>query len=344
MLLAARAGGRGRADGVRRRSRDSRNGSCAPAARSACGSSACGRPVASSRRRCGTGRASGSSGDRDLTAAACRPSFSASRRCSRSARPCSRSKAAHRSTWSASGGRGVGHYVGRLEPVAVPADGSRRERVTATMTGDRAAPSSAIIEDAPEQWWAVFFPIWPDLEREAARPRPAVARARRARMTERHPAAPTCTSTRSPPTARRTSSASSTTSPHAATWTSSPSPTTSASTPRWPRRRWPRSRRGHRGRRRRGGHDPRRPPARAVDRAADPALSLPAHDDQGGPRRGWPGDPGPSARALPAVRPGPGPARPPRRRRRGRPAGRPRDVQSDGPRPPVARSCRALRR
>ena len=27
-----------------------------------------------------------------------------------------------------------------------------------------------------------------------------------------------------------------------------------------------------------------------------------------------------------------------------RPAGRPRDVQSDGPRPPVARSCRALRR
>ena len=22
---------------------------------------------------------------------------------------------------------------------------------------------------APEQWWAVFFPIWPDLEAEAAR-------------------------------------------------------------------------------------------------------------------------------------------------------------------------------
>jgi hypothetical protein len=21
-----------------------------------------------------------------------------------------------------------------------------------------------IIEDAPEQWWAVFFPIWPDLD------------------------------------------------------------------------------------------------------------------------------------------------------------------------------------
>jgi hypothetical protein len=22
-----------------------------------------------------------------------------------------------------------------------------------------------IVEDAPEQWWAVFFPIWPDLEK-----------------------------------------------------------------------------------------------------------------------------------------------------------------------------------
>ena len=68
---------------------------------------------------------------------------------------------------------GVGRYLGRLEPVAVPADGSRRERVTATMAGI-ARGFERIIEDAPEQWWAVFFPIWPDLEREAAA-RPAVA-------------------------------------------------------------------------------------------------------------------------------------------------------------------------
>ena len=27
-----------------------------------------------------------------------------------------------------------------------------------------AASFERIIEDAPEQWWAVFFPIWPDLE------------------------------------------------------------------------------------------------------------------------------------------------------------------------------------
>jgi KDO2-lipid IV(A) lauroyltransferase len=68
---------------------------------------------------------------------------------------------------------GVGRYVGRLEPVAVPADGSRRERVTATMAAI-AHGFERIIEDAPEQWWAVFFPIWPDLEREATA-RPAVS-------------------------------------------------------------------------------------------------------------------------------------------------------------------------
>jgi hypothetical protein len=26
-----------------------------------------------------------------------------------------------------------------------------------------------LVADAPEQWWAVFFPIWPDLAQE---PRP----------------------------------------------------------------------------------------------------------------------------------------------------------------------------
>jgi KDO2-lipid IV(A) lauroyltransferase len=58
---------------------------------------------------------------------------------------------------------GVGRYHGRLVPVAVPANGSRRERVTATMTAIAGA-FEEVIEDAPEQWWAVFFPIWPDLE------------------------------------------------------------------------------------------------------------------------------------------------------------------------------------
>ncbi len=60
---------------------------------------------------------------------------------------------------------GVGRYRGRLERVAVPRDGTRRERVT-TITTRIATAFERIVEDAPEQWWAVFFPIWPDLEAE----------------------------------------------------------------------------------------------------------------------------------------------------------------------------------
>lgn len=59
-----------------------------------------------------------------------------------------------------------GHYIGRLEPVAVPTDGSRRERATAT-TAAIARAFELVIADAPEQWWATFFPIWPDLESPA---------------------------------------------------------------------------------------------------------------------------------------------------------------------------------
>ena len=58
---------------------------------------------------------------------------------------------------------GTARYRGRLEAVPVPAAGTRRERVTAAMTGLAAAFERAIAI-APEQWWAVFFPIWPDLE------------------------------------------------------------------------------------------------------------------------------------------------------------------------------------
>jgi KDO2-lipid IV(A) lauroyltransferase len=68
---------------------------------------------------------------------------------------------------------GVGRYRGRIlpVPVPVPAEGSRRERVTATMAAI-ADGFEQIIEDAPEQWWAAFFPIWPDLEQRAV-PEPA---------------------------------------------------------------------------------------------------------------------------------------------------------------------------
>ena len=30
-----------------------------------------------------------------------------------------------------------------------------------------AAAFETLIADAPDQWWAVFFPIWPDLEAQA---------------------------------------------------------------------------------------------------------------------------------------------------------------------------------
>jgi lauroyl/myristoyl acyltransferase len=66
---------------------------------------------------------------------------------------------------------GSTRYRGRLERVEVPSEGSRRERVNAAMTGLAAAFERAVAV-APEQWWAVFFPIWPDLEAGLA-PSPA---------------------------------------------------------------------------------------------------------------------------------------------------------------------------
>jgi lauroyl/myristoyl acyltransferase len=62
---------------------------------------------------------------------------------------------------------GKGGFRGKLVPIEVPADGTRRERVTTTMTRLGAA-FETLIADAPDQWWAVFFPIWPDLEAEAS--------------------------------------------------------------------------------------------------------------------------------------------------------------------------------
>ena len=52
--------------------------------------------------------------------------------------------------------------AGRLLAVAVATEGSRRERIAMTLAGIAAAFED-LIADAPEQWSAVFFPIWPDL-------------------------------------------------------------------------------------------------------------------------------------------------------------------------------------
>jgi KDO2-lipid IV(A) lauroyltransferase len=61
-----------------------------------------------------------------------------------------------------------GRYAGRVDPLTVPTAGSRRERVTAFLDAE-ARWFERQIARAPEQWWAVFFPIWPDLERAARR-------------------------------------------------------------------------------------------------------------------------------------------------------------------------------
>jgi KDO2-lipid IV(A) lauroyltransferase len=71
---------------------------------------------------------------------------------------------------------GIGRYRGRLERVPIPSDGTRRERVEAILAGE-ARVFERVIADAPEQWWAVFYPIWPDPP--AAAPRPAAATATR---------------------------------------------------------------------------------------------------------------------------------------------------------------------
>jgi lauroyl/myristoyl acyltransferase len=58
-------------------------------------------------------------------------------------------------------------YRGRLEPLPVPTEGSRRQRILAVLEAEARA-FERLVAVAPEQWWAVFFPLWPDL---AVRPR-----------------------------------------------------------------------------------------------------------------------------------------------------------------------------
>lgn len=61
---------------------------------------------------------------------------------------------------------GLGRYRGRIDPVDLPAEGDRRQRVEAFVAAE-ARHFESIVLDAPEQWWAVFYPIWPDLEAAA---------------------------------------------------------------------------------------------------------------------------------------------------------------------------------
>jgi hypothetical protein len=53
--------------------------------------------------------------------------------------------------------------------VPVAAEGTRRERIAVTLAA-MAVAFESLIADAPEQWSAVFFPIWPDLAADAEAP------------------------------------------------------------------------------------------------------------------------------------------------------------------------------
>ncbi len=62
---------------------------------------------------------------------------------------------------------GWSRYAGRMEPLDVPTGGSLRQRVEAFMEGEARA-FERLVAAAPEQWWALLFPIWPDLVPAAA--------------------------------------------------------------------------------------------------------------------------------------------------------------------------------
>jgi KDO2-lipid IV(A) lauroyltransferase len=62
---------------------------------------------------------------------------------------------------------GPGHYLGKLFHLEPPDGASRRERSRALARED-ARLFERILVDAPEQWLALFHPIWPDLERSTS--------------------------------------------------------------------------------------------------------------------------------------------------------------------------------
>jgi KDO2-lipid IV(A) lauroyltransferase len=70
--------------------------------------------------------------------------------------------------WLAAVRRGAGgRFHGQLRRVDLPATGNRRARLTGGMAALALAMEEAVAV-APEQWWSIFFPIWPDLDPEAA--------------------------------------------------------------------------------------------------------------------------------------------------------------------------------
>ena len=65
--------------------------------------------------------------------------------------------------WEAVVRVGDGRYRGWMREVPVPAEGRLRVRVAAFLDQTARLIEESVAQ-APEQWWAVFHPIWPDLD------------------------------------------------------------------------------------------------------------------------------------------------------------------------------------
>jgi lauroyl/myristoyl acyltransferase len=63
---------------------------------------------------------------------------------------------------------GPGRYRGSLRQVPIPEGANRRERIRAMARAEARLFEDFILE-APEQWLALFHPIWPDLEQTQMR-------------------------------------------------------------------------------------------------------------------------------------------------------------------------------
>jgi len=61
---------------------------------------------------------------------------------------------------------GVGRYAGGMTPVATASTVERRERIVATAAAIALEMERAIAV-APEQWWSLLEPIWPDVDARA---------------------------------------------------------------------------------------------------------------------------------------------------------------------------------
>lgn len=80
---------------------------------------------------------------------------------------------------------GRGRYAGRLIEIPVVREGTRRQRIIGTLTNEARA-FEELISQAPEQWSAIFFPIWSDLVAGAGAGHPSTSE----RMAERSTPAP----------------------------------------------------------------------------------------------------------------------------------------------------------